>query len=374
MRPTIYVAAVLALFAFAPETARLVLVAAAGILIESLPYLAAAAALRPRLGRHAPALLAYAGCGCTPGPSARSLPAALACTLLFGPWVALGRVALGTLAARLPSPHACEHEHADDLAAELLGLAPAALLAAGVLAAAPLLDLGHRPAALAILAGAALGLGAGPCALGTVALAATLRTQSPLAAFAALACGGMVDLRRFAPRLPRAPGGGLAYALLACVCGLVALRHGGGIVHPRLVLPLGACAVLCVAAALRARRAERPHAAIVAAALLAAVVVGAPLPVYRASETTLADAFAGEHLRFTGVYHAQPHAALVRFAITCCRADAHPVAALLASPVHARDRTWLRVRGVLARRGDALVLVPSHVQAIAPPSDPFVYE
>ncbi len=375
MRPAIYVTAILALCALAPGTMRQVLVAAASVLLESLPYLAAAAAARPLLRSWAPRLFAYAGCGCAPGPSARSLPAALACALLFSPWAALARVAAGTIAARIHPP-APGHEHAGDLAAELVRLTPSALVAAGVLIAAPWLAIAHWPAPWQTLAGAILGIGSGPCALGTVALAATLRTQAPLAAYAALAAGGTIDLRALVRSSHRDEhGGALAYLALAAACAVTAALHGASLVHPHFALPLALCAVMALAHVPRSRTPGSMAPTLVATALLIAVVIGAPMPAYHASETTLADAFPGEHLDFTGVYRNDAsHGTLVRYAITCCRADAHPVAALLARRLPLHDGTWVQARGVLARRGDALVFVTRHAQAIAPPHDPFVYE
>ncbi|MDE2481367.1 MAG: hypothetical protein KGN02_04165 [bacterium] len=376
MRSAIYVAAALGLCALAPALARELLVSAASVLLEGLPYLAASAVLAPRLGRWAPRLLAYLGCGCTPGPGARSIPAAIACAVLFGPWIALGRVALGTALARLGPDGGRSGHGGEALPGELVRLLPAALGAAALLAAAPELDLGHRPPALQLVAGLAIGLGAGPCALGTVALAAALRTASPLAAYALLAAGGMLDVRAWLRRPhEHGHGGRAAYLLLGLACGLAALGGGATLVHPRLVPALALSGIACLWWALRARDVEHRPAAWLAAALAAAVVIGAPAPTYRADETTLADAFAGERVDFTGAYRVQrPHAALVRYAITCCRADAHPIAALLAHPLPLRAGAWVRVRGTLERSGDALVLVPQHVRTIAPPHDPFVYE
>ena len=69
--------------------------------------------------------------------------------------------------------------------------------------------------------------------------------------------------------------------------------------------------------------------------MLAAAVVGAPAPRYEATETTLTDLFAGERLTFTGeLVRDASSAAMVRYAITCCRADASPICVRLAAPPH----------------------------------------
>jgi uncharacterized membrane protein YcgQ (UPF0703/DUF1980 family) len=79
-------------------------------------------------------------------------------------------------------------------------------------------------------------------------------------------------------------------------------------------------------------------------------------------------------LTFTGVLTRQGRScALVRYAITCCRADAAPIAVRLDRTPSYPAGTWLRVKGQIeSLRGD-LRLDPQQVERIAPPSDPFVY-
>lgn len=108
--------------------------------------------------------------------------------------------------------------------------------------------------------------------------------------------------------------------------------------------------------------------------MLAGAVAGAAPPSYRATETTLADLYPGERLSFTGrLTREDSHAALVRYAITCCRADAAPVVIRLASAPHAADGTWLRVTGSVEETAGRLALAPVSITPIAPPSDPFIY-
>jgi hypothetical protein len=139
------------------------------------------------------------------------------------------------------------------------------------------------------------------------------------------------------------------------------------------VMPLACASAACLAYAWRARHVRVARESIVAVALVAAVALGAPAPHYVAGDTTLADGFPGERLTFIGVYLRTP-SSLVRYAITCCRADAAPIVVRLTHPLALRPRTWVRVSGRLqAARRDSLRLVPENVRAIAPPSDPFVY-
>ncbi|MFI5389617.1 MAG: hypothetical protein ACHQY2_07830, partial [Candidatus Eremiobacterales bacterium] len=122
------------------------------------------------------------------------------------------------------------------------------------------------------------------------------------------------------------------------------------------------------------RRARSPSAALAPAMMCVALVLGAPTPPYRATATTLADAFAGEPLVFTGVVTRRYSAtALVRYAITCCRADAAPVVVRLTRDVDARDGTWLSAQGTLVDRNGQLQLRADRSEPLVPPTDPFLY-
>jgi hypothetical protein len=370
VRHWIGIVLVVSLAAVAPQTIMALSVNAASVLLESLPYIAAGTALSQIVGRYAHALVAYAGCGCGAGPNARSIPAAIATAALFGTPVAVARVFFATVVARA-RPH---HEHAHgDVFGELINLAPAALLAAVAMQLVPMLPLhGLHPLVL-WCAGALLGLAASPCALGGVALAASLHASAPVAAFGVLCTAGIVPRIRTRPAdaMTHDP---LAYMLLALACALTAAQRGGALVHPRMTIPLALCALYCMLLAWRFR-AHTAHAPRwIAAAALAVVVIGAPAPIYRGTETTLADAFPGERIDFTGVAVTDRlHSVLVRYAITCCRADAAPIALVLDRNIAKYDGRWLRARGTLEERGGVLRLHVAELTAIAPPSDPFVY-
>jgi DUF1980 C-terminal domain len=370
MRHWSVVAVTIALAAIAPQTVMAVGAGAVSVVLEALPYLAVAAALAPLAGRYAHTLIGYAGCGCGAGPSARSIPAALATAAIFGAPVAIARVALATLVARLRPSH--DHVHGD-LLSELQDLIPAALLAAVLMPVVPLLPLRSVPPALLVIGGALLGLVASPCALGAIAIAASLRVSAPLVAIGVLSTAGMLP-SFFRWHRDKATHDALAYLLLGAASGIVAAHHGGGLVHPRMTIPLAASALYCVCLAWRARHDTAPASRLIAGAALAVVIIGAPAPSYRATETTLADAFPGEHVDFTGVAVTDhTHSSLVRYAITCCRADAAPVALALDRSIARYEGRWMRASGVIEAGGGVLRLRVAAITQVTPPRDPFVY-
>jgi len=370
MRQWSAVVVAIALAALAPQTLMAIGASAVSVVLESLPYLAVATVLSPLVGRYAHTLVAYAGCGCGAGPSARSIPAAIATAALFGTPVALARVALASLVARMqPS-----HDHAGgNLLRELVDLLPAALLAAMAMYWAPALPLRVVHPIVLLVAGALLGVAASPCALGGVALAASLHASAPIAAIGVLCTAGI------APRLPAWPAHAtthdpFAYALLALTCAAVAAHHGGALVHPRMTIPLALCAIYCALLAWRFRSSTARTPRWVAAMAFGVVIIGAPAPLYRATETTLSDAFVGERVDFTGVAVRQrATSALVRYAITCCRADAAPVALALDRSLAGFDGHWMRARGTIEDSGGALRLHVAALAPVTPPADPFVY-
>jgi hypothetical protein len=322
------------------------------------------------VGRYAHTLVAYAGCGCGAGPSARSIPAAVATAAIFGAPVAAARVGLASLVARVQPHHDETHS---DLLGELRALVPAALLAATAMQFVPALSLQHVHPLLVFMCGTVLGIAVSSCAFGGVALAASLHASAPLAAVGVLCTAGVVPaLRRgHAHTSTHDP---LAYALLAAACAIIAAHHGGSFVHPRMTIPLACCALYCVGLAWRYRTHAARAPRWVAAAALGAIVIGAPAPSYRATETTLADAFAGEHVEFTGVaVHEHTTSMLVRYAITCCRADAAPVALALDRNLARYDGRWLHARGVIEDDAGTLRLHVAALTPVTPPGDPFIY-
>ena len=374
MRAAIYVAAGLAAAACDPEMGRSLLAGTAATLLEATPYLLTASLLGPILGSRFPAWLPFVGCGCGRGPAARSLPAAIAAAFLFGPWIAAVRVgaatAVGSIARREPGA-----SHEESFLDALLRLAPTALIASAASAALPALHFTNQSLATQIVFGIGLGFVGAPCALGAVAMAGTLRAHSPAAALAFLCVSGIVDLRVWwQPHFKHCGDDAIAFVVVAVAAAAVAFQHGASLVHPRLATTLAVAAVGTLTSAYLKRRDRNPNARWVPAIMLVASVAGAPPPTYSATETTMADVFPGEHLDFTGrLVTNATSASIVRFAITCCRADAQPIGVVLAKRPNFRDGEWVRANGTLRETAEGLRLVPLSVSAVAPPLDPFVY-
>jgi hypothetical protein len=378
VRPALFVAAVAAIAAVVPfDALRSVLATAASALLEATPFLLAGRALA-RWAASRPEAIAYLGCGCGSGPSARSIPAAVATWLVFGPAVAIARFAAAIAISRLVLAHKqtatlCAHRSSflDDLAS-MLG---PSLLAGFAAQALPFVDLAHASPIAAGAAGAVLGFAAAPCAMGSVAIAGALQSRAPFAAVTFLCVAGLFDARTAFSRERRESGDdALAYVLACAALGIVALRNGDALVHPLIALPLGACAVAMIAFFARHRLDRNARVRFAPALMLAAALVTAPPPSYRATETTLSGAFPGERVNFLGVLIRDgSHDALVRYAIVCCRADATPVVLRVASRLPFAPGAWVHADGTIVAAGPTLLLAPATFAAAAPPADPFVY-
>lgn len=375
MRPAIYVAAIGFCAATAPELTRAALASACAVLLESLPYLCASAILERVSARFARPALAYLGCGCGQGASARSLPATAAAWMLFGPWVALARWVAAIFVSFRTRANVQHETHGAPLAADLAVLAPPALLCGMLVTFAPMLDLAHRSPLAQLAAGAVLGFAAAPCALGGVALAAALRVQSPLACAAVLAIAGIADLRVWFPTPHvRVAADRATYAFLAGACAIVAYQHGAALVHPHLTLALWFACACCALFAYRFPPAAHTSQRALALGALVLCVLGSPPPPESATEATYDDAYAGERIDFTGRYEEHDgFAQLVRYSITCCRADARPIGVRLSQRIARRSGTWLRARGVLHETNGGLELAPAAISPVEPPGDPFIY-
>lgn len=381
MRKRLLVCSILALATVPVATAQAALATAASTLFESMPFIlagSAIAAASPWLGRR---LVATLGCGCGGGPAARSLPAAAATWLMLGPVIALARFTAAFFMAEIalrPSRASCAGDSDADVLTVLGHLLPYAVCAGALLhiASTYLDDAAPIAAPLALTAGLLLGFFASPCALGTVVIATALCRTQPLVALGILSIGGIADasaMRR--PQTHESSHDWLAYVLCALACATVALHHGDALVHPRFTQALWVCAAACGYLSWHHRSSIGGASSRLApAVMLASLLVGAPAPSYRATETTLTNAFAGEHLDFTGIVtNADGRCALVRYAIVCCRADAQPIAVRL----HARRRlasgSWMRASGTLIRADGELLMQVQRIGQVAPPADPFVY-
>jgi len=379
VRTLLYAAGALALVTIAsPDAARGALAAAASALFEATPFLFAGALLSRCLGRRC-AFALYLGCGCGRGPSALSIPAAAATWLVFGPFIAILRFVAAMLAARILRERAAGSAHAHDDTAdplrELAALVPAAAIAGVAVQLGGAFDPHRLPPSGAVLIGAALGFFGAPCGLAAIAIGGALQVRAPLAAAVFLCTAGIVDLRALARASPpRAEHDAFAYALLALATALVAWRQGGALVHPAFTAALGLCACAAAFGAAFHRRRRSPSARYAPALMLIGTFAGAPPPQYHASETTLTDLFAGERVTFTGVLVRENGAsAIVRYAVTCCRADAAPVALRLDRPPPYRAGTWLRVEGRIESAPSGFALAAGSVTPVAPPADPFIY-
>jgi hypothetical protein len=253
-------------------------------------------------------------------------------------------------------------------------LAPS-LLAGVTMQALPLLDLARTSSVETAIAGAALGFASAPCALGSVALAGALHARAPLAAVTFLCVAGLIDARTLLPRRTQSQNeDALGYLLAAPALGIVALRGGAALVHPHVAWFLGASAVVVAFLFARHRRERNAAGRLAPALMLAGALVTAPPPLYRATETTLAGAFAGERVTFLGVLvRDRSHDALVRYAIVCCRADAAPVVLRLAVRAPFQPGVWLRAGGTMIASESQLLFAPTRLERTAPPLDPFVY-
>jgi hypothetical protein len=366
------------------------LASAAGTAFEAAPFVLVACFVRSsRVLR----LAALASCGCGPLPGALALPAVALCWLAFGPVVALARLAAGLGALALFRP-ACDANVEPDPLAELEAIAFAAFASAAGCEALRQANAALHPAALfgslEFVAGACLGI-LSPCASAAVATAAGLRSTSFAASAGLLATAGIVPrslLRSIAMRIRLLPGnvpaahgihrdGRIDYALLGCACAALAARGASGFVHPRLLPVLAGAAGLCLYLAFRGSLAPRTKASLVLPlALLGALVAGSPLPRERIDVTNLSAAYPGATLQFTGTAEKRgARTVLVRYAITCCRADATPVSLLTEHRLRVRNGTWVEASGTIVRDGgsDRLVLRPEQWRAVAQPADPFVY-
>jgi hypothetical protein len=391
MNPLLVLVLVVATAAVLPaQTLQDVLGTAGATLFEGAPFILAAAVLRRFAAGRFAWLAPLLGCGCGGGPAARSLPAAAATWLAFGPWIALARlaaaIAIGWYLGRRPAarhrhgpcPDGALHPAGDGPVSplgELAALVPYGFAAGAIAHALPFAgDLGRLPVFAAAPLGAILAFVLAPCGLGAVGVAGALRATAPLAAVGFLCIAGIADARTFASAKPRGGESGLAYALCALACAYVAAHNGDALVHPRFTALLWIAAVAFAALGITRRGSNDPRTLAPPALMLTAIAFGTPAPIYRATATTLGDAFPGESLIFTGVVTRNTATtALVRYAITCCRADAAPIVVRLSDDVPQQNGTWLRAEGVLESHNGSLELHIRSAHPIPPLTDPYIY-
>jgi hypothetical protein len=220
-----------------------------------------------------------------------------------------------------------------------------------------------------------------PCTTAAVALAGMLRGIAPLAAAGILVSSGLVPPPNF--RYPlgsrthdaRRHDARFGLAIVALGCAIVAARHGGGFVHPRLA-PLLWLAVPGALVAARVRRGTSARlGAWAPAMMLAALVTGSPLPGPGVAAGTPDDLYPGEGIAFAGTTMATEsgRTTLVRYTITCCRADASAIALPTSLRLRATPGTWIAVRGTIERNESGLFLRAQSWKRIAAPLDPYLY-
>jgi hypothetical protein len=366
-----------------PATLANVVATAASTLFEAAPLLLIAASLGPALPgglRHWP--VALLGCGCGKLPGALSLPATALCWFSFGPAVALGRWSAAFSGVALFRRHGVSNEHEPRVFEQLTAVAGFSLL--GALMSAALRSamfgdvLAAAPAPALFLIGVTTGMLA-PCTLGSIAFAASVHATMP-----ALAGGVLWSTGLFALPLPRAQHDpqtpverGIAarplYAAMALACAGVAVRGGAALVHPKLA-PWVALGALVAARRALFTRARVPPATAIAVLAMLGTAVSANTSARENAPATAFDALVvGERVHLSAQLAGQTRATLVRYAITCCRADAAPIAVRLDRTLSFRSGTWVAVDGtVVADAGGALVHV-LRVRLISAPPDPFLY-
>jgi hypothetical protein len=366
----------------APETLHAALASAGGLVLEAAPLAIAAASLgagmralgrrgaRALPGAVADWLAALAGCGCGGLPGALSLPAAGLTWYAFGPLLAIGRFGAAAVLGRFRHSH---HEGQPGGPLDQLGaLVPYAI--AGSIGAEWLRRLEPQFAgwpAAGIVAGAVVGA-LSPCTLGTIALAASVRRGAPWVAAGILLTAGLATVRGAPPRAPFRADPSAGYALLAAAGAALAAWGGAGLVHPRLVWPVVAAGMLGLALSVRSRL--RGASLLGPVVAWVALLLGSPVPQSGLDETLIAGAFPGQAVHFTGKAECRADACLlVRFAITCCRADASPVAVRLAGSPPLRSGAWATVDGVLEPGPHGLIVRVERLSVVAAPRDAFIY-
>ena len=379
-RPSVSWAALIAIGVAAPPAAlHAALASAAGMLFEAAPFVLAAEVLPRRLA----GLVANAGCGCRPNgrAGAPTLVATALCWFAFGPWIALGRLATRVALLRRRRAHHIARVGPRSVASDpfaVLGalIVPtflASLAAQALDAHASALQSAWQP--LVAVLGVALGAIV-PCETAGIAIAAALAHPLPAAAGGMLLSVGLVGIRPWfdgAIRSPADRGAAFASLTLGCALAAIAWRGPAGLVNPRL-LPFEAVGAALAVAGSRHRRTAWSGAGWIGAGLSCALAGGFAVPAGIASETTLAAAYPGQHIEFTGAaYRTGTVTTVQRFAITCCRLDAAPVAIRLTRRLDVTDGRWVALTGRVVLRDAALLVDPERLQRVAVPADPFVY-
>jgi len=210
---------------------------------------------------------------------------------------------------------------------------------------------------------------------GTLALAVAARGISPLALVPILCISGIADASTWRPRgAAVSRHDAVAYAVAGVACATVAWKHGDTLVHPHFTYALAASAAALFFLAWRHRAARFASVRWAPVAMIAAALAAAPALFPTAESTTIGDAYAGQQLRFSGMLmHSRGSDVVARYRITCCRADAQPVAVTLRNPLPLPPQMWVSVEGVFVKSGGRLVVAVARYRAERAPADPFIY-
>jgi hypothetical protein len=166
------------------------------------------------------------------------------------------------------------------------------------------------------------------------------------------------------------------YACIAAACALVSMRNGAALLHPKLVA-LTAVGTFLAAAQAFVSRSRASYAMLpVAFLMLSGPILNVPSPTFNARATAPEHLFPGQELHFAGMLaRYEGSRMLFRYVITCCRADAAPIALRLDRHVGERDGTWIDVVGIIFHDGGSgLALRVERYRRINPPADPFLYK
>jgi uncharacterized membrane protein YcgQ (UPF0703/DUF1980 family) len=108
--------------------------------------------------------------------------------------------------------------------------------------------------------------------------------------------------------------------------------------------------------------------------MLAALVSGSPIPGPGVAAGAPDDLYPGETIAFTGTTTSvRGRTALVRYAITCCRADASALVLRTNLRLRVAPNTWIALRGTIARDESGLLVRANEWARVAPPADPYLY-
>ncbi len=165
-----------------------------------------------------------------------------------------------------------------------------------------------------------------------------------------------------------------AYVIAAFACAAIASAHGATLLNPRFTIALWASSAALVALAYVHRHARTMHLRWAPIVMTLGALFSHSAPSYTITETTLNDAAPGDAIVFRGILARDGnHDALVRYAITCCRADAQPVVVRLEHPLRERSGDWFSARGTLVGASTGIALRIRQYEKINAPSDPFIY-